>query len=132
MNQLRFAQFGLQSDYLAKRSGQRNRTDRASAFNCQRAAGTVDKIGSIGQGKTGTEVETARELFGTHTTLPLCVPAMPANPQKTAIYKPIRFHSCDREARVWHGFAYMLTIELRYFNGLISRQVLLLSAKKTR
>jgi hypothetical protein len=84
------------------------------------------------QGKIGTELKKAQELYGTHTTLPSCFPAVSAYPQKTAIYAPIQSHRCDRKARICHGFAYGEAIESQYFNGLISRCPLPLSALQER
>jgi hypothetical protein len=105
---------------------------RARVLNRRRATRIFLNAWEIEQGKTGTEIDTAQELNWTHTTLPSCFPAVPAYPQKTAIYAPIRSRRCDRKAHACHGFAYGSAIEPRYFNGLISRQVLPLSAKKTR
>jgi hypothetical protein len=103
-----------------------------TVLNRQRAAGIFLKSGVNEQGKAGTELKTARGLYGTHTTLPSCFPAVSAYPQKTAIYAPIQSHRCDRKARICHGFAYGEAIESQYFNGLISRCPLPLSALQER
>jgi hypothetical protein len=101
-------------------------------LNRQRAAGILLKAVENEQEKTGAELTKAQELYGTHTTLPSCFPAVPAYPQKTAIYAPIQSHRWNREARVCHGLAYGRAIEAPYFNGLISRCPLPLSALQER
>jgi hypothetical protein len=97
----------------------------------QAAPGMLVKVGIQNQ---NNEQENHREClkYGTHTTLPSCFPAVPAYPQKTATYAPIQSHRWNREARVCHGLAYGRAIEAPYFNGLISRCPLPLSALQER
>jgi hypothetical protein len=103
---------------------------RARVLNRRRATRIFLNAWEIEQGKTGAELEKARELNWTHTTLPLCVPAAPETPQKTASYAPIQSDRRDRKARVCHGLAYGRAIEPQYFNGLRYRRVFPLSAQR--
>lgn len=90
-------------------------------FRRQRAAWPNLKIGGADKGKVRGKSGPAWESNGTHTTLPLCVPAVPENRQKTAIYGPRRTHSGARKAQISRKPFYGGDLEAAYFNGLSSR-----------
>ncbi len=90
----------------------------------QQAKRPALKIGNTDKGKLLRKSGTARASYGTHTTLPLCIPAAPANPQKTAIYAPRRKPSGACKAAICNRRPYFASLETAYFNALTHRPVL--------
>lgn len=95
-----------------------------TVFRRQMAAWPSLKIRGADNGKSLGRSGTAWANNGTHTTLTLCVLAVPGNPQKTGIYGPRQIHSGASKAKICDQRPYEGSLESAYFRGLASRPCL--------
>lgn len=117
---------------IGRASDERALEDEKTRINRHPARWPILEVRDASKGKSSIKSGTDWARIGTHTTLPLCVPAAPANSRKTATYAPSRKRSDLCKAAARDTMSYVARLESAYFNTLAHRPTLPHSSREAR